>query len=75
MTGMTMNDSAQRDSGGQGQAPKPKAKPRATGALSRIKLALLEQYTLAGEKAGGDPYNANTGGAAQDQWRGNSRRI
>lgn len=53
-------------------SPKPKA--RATDTMSRIKLALLEQYSQQGEKHGNDPYNT-TVGRAQDQWRGNARRI
>lgn len=53
-----------------------KAKPRGTDAMSRIKLALLEQYSRGAEKHGADPYNTTGGGdPARDQWRGNSRRI
>ncbi len=52
-----------------------KSKPRATDAMSRIKLALLEQYSHQGEKHGSDPYNTTVGGASKDQWRGNARRI
>jgi len=42
--------------------------------MSRIKLALLEQYSRGAEKYGADPYNT-TGDPAKDKWRGNSRRI
>jgi hypothetical protein len=51
---------------------KPKGKPR--DAMSRIKLALLDQYSQDSESHGGDPYNTNQNGSA-DQWRGNARRI
>jgi hypothetical protein len=44
--------------------------------MSRIKLALLEQYSRGVEKHGADPYNTMGGkGEAKDAWRGNSRRI
>ena len=49
---------------------------RATDAMSRIKLALLEQYSREAEKTGADPYNTTGGSSpAQDAWRGNARRI
>jgi hypothetical protein len=51
-----------------------KAKGKPNDAMSRIKLALLDQYSQASESQGGDPYNANQDGNV-DQWRGNSRRI
>jgi len=61
------------ETGSNGQQ---EARRRGTDAMSRIKLALLEQYSRGAEKAGADPYNT-TGdkGPANDAWRGNSRRI
>jgi hypothetical protein len=44
-------------------------------AMSRIKLALLDQYAAAHEQSGSDPYNTTAGRAKPDQWRGNARRI
>ena len=61
-----MNDSAAR------KQARPKI--RNQDAVSRIKLALLEQRALAGERQGQDPYNT-TSARPLDQWRGNARRI
>ncbi len=71
-----MNDAAHARESAPSQADaKPKAKPKAGNAMSRIKLALLDQYAVPGER-GSDPYNTNTSGKAKpDHYRGNARRI
>lgn len=72
--GMTMSETARTFPGQPAQADSPtKNKPRARDAMSRIKLALLEQYSQQAEKSGSDPYNTNS--SPRDQWRGNARRI
>ena len=50
-------------------------KPKKRDALSRITLALLEQYALQNESNGKDPYNTTRSSAASQHWRGNSRRL
>lgn len=55
------------------QQPRRKVKP--ADPMSRIKLALLDQYTKQSERHGSDPYNTTNGSKKQDQWRGNARRI
>jgi hypothetical protein len=72
--GMTMNDAARtlpHAPAAAGTQPEPA--PRT--AMSRIKLALLDQYAASHEQAGSDPYNTTAGRAKPDQWRGNARRI
>lgn len=54
---------------------RPKAKPKTGNTMSRIKLALLEQYSAQAGEAGSDPYNQTSGSAKPDMWRGNARRI
>jgi hypothetical protein len=71
---MTMNDAARS----LPQAPataETQPKPVERTAMSRIKLALLDQYAAAHEQSGGDPYNTTAGRSKPDQWRGNARRI
>lgn len=65
------------ESANQGQKQgQNSGKRRNTDAMSRIKLALLEQYSRGAEKHGADPYNTKDGnGPAKDAWSGNSRRI
>jgi hypothetical protein len=59
-----------------GSDSQQEARPRGADAMSRIKLALLEQYSRGMEKHGADPYNTTGGGdPGKDKWRGNSRRI
>lgn len=72
-----MNDAAQlRESAPSASDAKAKIKPKTGNALSRIKLALLDQYAVQGEKSGSDPYNTNSSGKAKpDHYRGNARRI
>ena len=53
----------------------PERKAKSADPMSRIKLALLDQYTKLNEAHGGDPYNTTKGSKKQDQWRGNARRI
>lgn len=61
---------------GTGTDSPQEERPRGADAMSRIKLALLEQYSRGAEKHGADPYNTTGGkGPAKDNWRGNSRRI
>ena len=50
-------------------------KPKKRDALSRITLALLEQYALQNESNGKDPYNTTRNSAASQRWRGNGRRL
>ena len=75
--GTTMNDPARTAPAGPGEpaAVEAKPKPGKNTAMSRIKLALLEQYASGHEKTGNDPYNSTSSSAKPDQWRGNARRI
>jgi hypothetical protein len=64
------------EAGESGNDDQQSAKLRGTAAMSRIKLALLEQYSRGVEKHGADPYNTTADkGAPKDAWRGNARRI
>ena len=69
-----MNNPA-RTAPAEPDAVKTQPKPSRDTAMSRIKLALLDQYASSHEKAGNDPYNTTSSGAKPDQWHGNARRI
>jgi hypothetical protein len=48
--------------------------PKKNEPLSRIKLALLDEYTIEGPVGGYDPYNTNAARRAIDVWKRKPKR-